>query len=232
MFRSKTLIVGIKANVGKPGIMIATDSQVTDEDGEKKSRDSYYNKISIGRTWAMTDSGSVNQDIALFYHTLKNDPERAKREIKRAIDTEVFIRVQRTNQLVAKTKSPQDTHEFILGTNYPELGLYHIDEYGNIKEAEDCYLIVGSNIDPVRAYIEEQLTGKDISAYEINLERAIRLGYFTVRNFANKDIKIGNPPCITIVTPRRVIDFTLTHWKAIEDAEMRSLENIIKIATK
>ena len=204
------------------------DAQVTDSTKkEQEIKHLNYRKIETGLTWAMADSGSINGDIALFYKLLRENPDRAKREIKHALRSGAYPRVLGLNQEIARRSSTDDTHEFMLATRYPDLSLVYIDSFGNISETEASYLLVGSVTEKAKEYLELQLTGNSVRAYELSLERALRLGYETISYFAERDVHFSGPPSIVIVVRKKVQDFTEQHWNAIATAEKRSLERIV-----
>ena len=228
-----TLIVGIKTNVGRPGIVMLADAQATDsKEKDREIKYLKYRKIETGSTWAMVDSGSINSDISLFYKLLRENPDRAKREIKHALKLGAYPQVLKLNQEIARRSSPDDTHEFMLATRYPDLSLVHIDIFGNTSETEASYLLVGIAAEKAKEYLEAQLTGTSERAYELTLERALRLGYETISHSAERDIYLSGPPSAVIVTSKKVQDFTEQHWNAIASAEKKSLEGIIQEINK
>jgi len=233
MFKSKTLIIGIKTNVGKSAIVMLADSQVTDNTQKGlEIKHLKYNKIETGLTWAMADSGSINGDISYFYLSLRENPERAKRQIRQAIRSGKYSQILALNTEVARKLSTGDTHEFMLATQYPQLTLMQIDAFGHATEAETNYLLVGSASEKAKEYLEAQLTGTSVKSYELTLERALRLGYETVACVSGKDLNLSGPPSIVVVTQKRVKDFTQQHWSAIAAAEKKSLEAIIREINK
>ena len=117
---------------------------------------------------------------------------------------------------------------FLLATNMPELGLYHIDPFGNIKEpGKKSYFVLGTGHEKVEGLLESATNGDSYETQNIDLERALILCRRALKRGTETDIFSGGPMDLVVVRKDRVNQYGRRIKKEIESFETRVFKEIL-----
>ena len=251
-----TTIVGVKTNIGLEKIVIGSDSQESHfaSDGEMVAKRAIP-KIIHGESWALGYAGtSRDQNFYRFQQILQGNkrygssPEKAKEVITKAVqkfrdskgkelkfnldyEGSDFLEVCYFNSLMKKTNPNEKdpTNKFILGANFPDgkLGLWIVDEFGNLQEAdkekEFYYLCMGSGSAIVEKYIEDEIFENKIDPNNIDSDCAIDIVINSLKK-AQKDANTGFPIELVVLDSLKIN----LYGRSIEDAISNAFEKRIK----
>ncbi|MBU0530189.1 MAG: hypothetical protein KKC05_00810, partial [Nanoarchaeota archaeon] len=124
-------------------ILMTSDTQWgTYDTDEKLISTECARKIYYGNSWAMAVNGSSGFDVQKLYKSLGYVPsgrhsKKFEQTIQMAIKNERFEEINRLNMDASRRgEEMRDMHSFILAVNRPEMGLYEVDEFGNVKPAK------------------------------------------------------------------------------------------------
>ena len=187
-----TTIVGIKANSGVEGIVIATDRQLNhyDDAGKTILRKETISKIVYGREWIIADAGGISNQFAVFQNM---DQEKMKQKIYRAVQRykpdppkdPQFREINRINTIARRNDATLDClHELVMAAKIDEnLGLWHVDEFGSLTEYEfePNYFTMGSGKDHVTKYITSLAENGKINNYKLSLPAAIEIAVEAIK---------------------------------------------------
>ncbi len=235
-----TTIIGIRTNHGLEGVVMASDHQSSKYDeGELVSKTS-VKKIYCGDYWAMGDAGADDKHVLKFYKVLmghrncNSNEQKAKTTIERAVREKYFEEVVNLNTLVMKKDNANDiekAHSFLFAVNKPDMGLWYVDEFGNLKEPSDDkdidYACIGSGEKKVDEYLERAISEQDIDRDKITIGIAIDL-IRGAMNAAEKDAATGFGYDLIVITDKEVRNYGDEIKKSIVNAEREKLEEIKK----
>jgi len=233
-----TTLVGIKANEGREGVVIASDYQVSEEDGRgyliSKSPRS---KIDAGPFWAMAHAGGDALPVREFYKFLKgnkgNNPnkKKARSTILSAIDDLHFPEVVELNTKLSAKGNEEDAVSFLLAINDPELNLYLVDSYGNIKgpndESDFDYICLGSGGEKAENYIKDLLAQEKIDRDEISLKEAIYVARGAI-GAAETEAGTGMGFNLVVLVKGEIGEYGKEMRSELRKTEEASLEKIVK----
>jgi 20S proteasome alpha/beta subunit len=231
-----TTLVGIRANDGIEGVVLASDYLRGDYEGEIMVSKRSVRKLYWGDFWMMGDAGGDHKDVIKFYHYLKghrnygSDENKARSMIQEAVRKKDFERVNQVNKIISK-KGSENTHSFIFAVNNPVCGLWKIDEYGNFHEPDEKkdfeYVCIGSGEEEVDGYIERQLSDELIDREKIDIPSAIDIAVGAL-DAAERDADTGLGVDFGVMTKKSVDIYGREIKKAMVDAR-RSKINQIKL---
>ncbi|MDP3698300.1 MAG: hypothetical protein Q8R47_01805 [Nanoarchaeota archaeon] len=187
-----TTIIGIKANSGIEGIVVAADRQLNhydDPPAEKFIRKEQINKITYGRDWIIGDAGGVSNHFSVFLNSKK---AKMKEMIYSAVQRYYqnprskkthFPEVNEINTLVKRNGAEDDClHSMLLAAKVEKrIGLWYVDEFGNLKESagtkekKEFYLTLGTGEDYVAKHITALSEKGSIDHDAITIPEAINL---------------------------------------------------------
>lgn len=227
-----TSILGIKTSPGSypAGIVIGSDRQETYVDlGGKPLFKGEVNKIISGLGWVLACGGtSWNSTDDHYYNrfvrTLSGDkrvgsnPNKPNEIIKKTIEnynlwTEhgkrykglQFEEVALLNAYARRLGAPPDEiNQFILAVNTPEMGIWEVDEFGNLnspKEQEFEWLCLGSGSDDIQTYIQDSTIEGKINSEDISIRKAIKIIKGALEK-AKRDIYTGYFIDIVVLTDK------------------------------
>lgn len=189
-----TTIIGIKAESGVEGIVLASDTQlnVLAEDEESIEKGS-TRKIMYGKTWMIGCSGTYSRPFHVFQRMLLGQKRGFKEEaVERMISTAIqrydqkrphlegphFVEVNSLNTEARRDGAAlDDLHSFILAVNSPRLDLWEVDEFGNLKDPSKVqdfdYFVIGSGSEKVKSYIDRLVLREKIQPQSVDIPAAI-----------------------------------------------------------
>jgi hypothetical protein len=231
-----TTILGIQTNSDKglESIVMVSDLQVSDDEQEAKWK--IPRKIYIGENWAMGDTGGDDKDVRRMYGVLQgykrygSNDNRAQKIIERAVRRRKFLEVRELNtELSRLDKDEDELHSFVFAVNKPELNLWRVDSYGNLKissgdKAID-YVRVGSGKEQVDKYIEEVLENEKFDRDNITTTSAIKIGRGAIRA-AEKDKWSGYGYDLVILTKKEIITWGKEIQQELEEADNNKIDKI------
>jgi 20S proteasome alpha/beta subunit len=231
-----TTIVGIKTNSGLDSIVLASDLQSSDEEAETKFR--IPRKIYVGDNWAMGDAGGDDKAVRRLYGKLRGNKNYGSNDniagemLERAIKEKLFYEVRELNtELRKKDCSMDETHAFVFAVSKPELFLWKIDEFGNLKDPKEDhdidYVCVGTGRERVEKYIEGLLDEEKFDRDEINTNAAIHIARGAMKA-AEGDVWTGLGYDLVILTKAGVKVWGKKIREVLEKAETDKLEEIAK----
>ena len=185
-----TTVLGLKAEKGKKGIIMASDLQGTAGDQKSIIRKLHINK---SRNAVFGIAGIYDQEFENFLEELKED----KYDIEQIVETGIFPELLGLNLNRWDNQIPDDTYNgLFLATNFEEEPkLYTCWPLGGVEERLGIYMGSGSQ------YVEEYLDSEQIislakgrrdplDSNNITLEQGIDLAE-TALNFAIHDLYSG-----------------------------------------
>lgn len=246
-----TTIIGVKTLAGEEGIVLCADTQLSivsakgkkDETLEDKGELVY--KIICGPNWALgtagrTDSADVQNFLKLMQAKKETQKEKAYQMVKQALenvakpkyDSSHFPEVNQLNTMLKRGgEDLDDLPLFILATNKPYMGLWVLDQFGNLigpdKKNRIEFVCIGSGEDDVTKYIVEERVYKekvDLTAFDI--PNALDLVVEALHKAEKKDVYTGGPLDIAILTKTEIYSYGKVMRQDIEYAEKRRLELI------
>ena len=123
----------------------------------------------------------------------------------------------------------ENAHSFIFGVNKPELQLWYVDEFGNLKEPSDKndidYIAIGSGKKEVKEYVERIIADQEVDRDKITIGVAIDIMKGAMKS-AEKDANTGLGYNLVIITEKEVRDHGEEIKRAIVSAEKTKLEEI------
>ena len=162
-----TTILGITANSGVEGVVIAADRQINDYEDPphevKFIKKEQTQKIAYGRDWIIADAGGVSNQFAVFLNLEKN---KIKKMIYHAVQRFYehpkskkphFPEINEINTWARRNDVEEDClHAMVLAAKVDrKIGLWYVDEFGNLKESKkEFYLTLGSGSE----YVTKHLT--------------------------------------------------------------------------
>jgi 20S proteasome alpha/beta subunit len=174
-------LIGIKTNYGIERIVLGSDRQFSDYDEDDKMVEKGdVQKIFCGKKWAIAYCGGGEiKELRRFFGVLRGDKrygsskKNADEILEKAVNEKNFSEVCELNRFVAKKdRSTECTYEFILGSNYPKLGMWQIDSYGNLllpsEDNEFEYIAIGSGADEAEKYIKSVVSEGKIGEHEFD----------------------------------------------------------------
>jgi len=234
-----TTIIGMKTNIGDEAIVLASDTQLNyyDDDDNVIAKRPLL-KIIHGDFWALACSGGDTDELRRFYNKLKNPDdkrytnfgaEKLKEMMLKSINGKRFYEINELNAKYMKEEGDIDsTHEFVMAVNKPNVDIFHIDSFGNLKKPKNRnYIFLGSGKDEAEKYIEECIDGDTFDAYNLNIEDAIRLSTGAIKK-SKYDILSGGPMDLVVIERSNISSFGKEIRNSLEKAEKNVLEDIIK----
>lgn len=233
-----TTLIGIKTNTEHEAIVLGADTQMAIYEGEKPVTKKPLYKIVSGDFWSIAHSGAITDELRKFYNRLtkpdafKNfGKEKLRESVLDAVKKKRFRDVNELNaEYYRKESDTEDLHEFLFAVNDPELRLFHIDPFGNLKSSEDglCYLTLGTGEEEAGDYIEEKLDGEHYDSGNVNLEAALRLCRESLKKASSRDMYSGGPIDFAVIRKDDISTPGKRLEKAIEAAEKEEFEQIIR----
>ncbi|RMD65595.1 hypothetical protein D6817_05735 [Candidatus Pacearchaeota archaeon] len=243
-----TTIVAIRTNAGEDGIVLAADTQSNVYSGEELDTKSIGYKMWVGRNWALAYTGVYTPELVRLKGMLSglkryhSSEDRAKEIIKRALTPRksgqrVFEEVLELNSRVRSKGSIEDCLEFVLATNEPEFGVWHVHEFGVLRNAYEFAkaegleisfenIVIGTGSEIVRSYLDEISEGADgIDVTEITLPVAIRVASNAVFK-ARRDAATGGTVDLAVLTRNSVKAFGREIERKVRQAEISCVEEI------
>ncbi len=233
-----TLLIGIKTNTGLDRVVLASDRQLSEYEEGAFSSKRPIRKIYSGDFWAMGDAGGDDQDVRRFYRMLRghkgygSGPEQAKRMIKVAIKERRFHEVRELNTELMRTGENidiEDTHAFLLAVNSPRIGLWLVDEFGNIKdppkERDFDYLLLGNGKKEAEGYIQRLLAEEQIDRDRISTRTALSVVRGALKA-AEKKADVGFGYDVVVVSKKGVEDLGREIGKSVASAERAAWRNV------
>ncbi|HJO15031.1 MAG TPA: hypothetical protein QGG70_03200 [Candidatus Pacearchaeota archaeon] len=234
-----TTIIGIKTNIGDEAVILASDTQMNyfDEDDNVIAKRPLL-KIIHGDFWALACSGGDTDELRSFYNKLRNPNDKRYKNfgsdkleemMMKSLHKKRFYQINELNANYMLEESDIDsTHEFLMAVNKPNVDIFHIDIFGNLKKPKGRnYISLGSGKEEVEKYIEESIEGGTFDSYNINLENAIRLSTGAIKK-SRYDILSGGPMDLVVIKKNSIKSFGNQIKESIENAEKKVLEEIIE----
>ncbi len=227
-----TAIIGIKSYSGSKEIILAADSQMTDFEDNRipVSKVTGFNKIAIGKDWAMGFAGIYCPPLRIFFKSLRSE-SCPNNLIEDAINNKYFSEVNELNTKIARKYGDDCSAHFLLASSKPDLGIYFVDKMGNVLERpvyEDDnseYLAIGSGSDSARDYLEKKID-RFLDGDGITHDMALRYAYESIEQ--TDDMYTGGPIEIVVVKKNSVNNYGSRLRRAAIKAVRTELENIIK----
>jgi len=191
-----TSLIGIKAyaNPKAKRIIMASDTQLTDIDSNDVpvSKITGLTKISVGKNWAMSFTGTYTSFVTSFFRNLKSKGNSGL--VEKAMLHKFFPEVQELTRKICRKYGQPHIVDFLLAVSKPELGLYFVDFAGNIlekppEEESDDYLVLGSGEKYVRPFLEKKIGNWYIDKDGITIGAAVKVAYEAIK--MNEDINTG-----------------------------------------
>lgn len=241
-----TTIIGVNTNFGKKGIVLCADTQlsiVSAKEGTLEEKGELTYKIICGPNWALGNVGRTDShEVQHFLKVMeaKKKQEEAYQMIKQALENYSkpkyegphFPEVNHLNMMLArKGEELEDLPFFILAANKPYMGLWVLDQFGNLIEPDKKnrieFVCVGSGKEDVIKYIVEELIYKEkIDITSIDIPNAIDLVVDSLHRAEKKDVYTGGPLDIAILTETAVSHYGKVMRQDLEDAEERRIKLI------
>ena len=232
-----TTLIGIRTNDGPDGIVIASDYQISEVDGNDHTVSTRpMNKIYTGPFWAMAHAGRDTRSLLRFYGVLKgykrydSSEEKARATILSAIDDMFFPEVRDLNTKLRKNgDESEDLISFLLAVNKPEVNLWEVDEFGNIKEPNDesdfDYICLGGGADKAEDHIKGLLSNEDIDRDKIGIDNAV----YTARSAigaAETEAGTGMGFGLTVLIQDDIREWGKDIRRKLKETEQRELKDI------
>jgi len=175
-------LIGIKTNSGIERIVLASDHQMSEFEGDTMVSKGFVKKIHYGKNWALGfTGGGETKELRKFFGTLKghgrygSNKKLSSNIIETAVKTKIFKEVYELNRTVSKRdRDIEGTYSFIFCTQSPEFGLWEIDEFGNIFDSEENnefdYICIGSGSSEVEKYLSSIISDGKIGDYKFDKE--------------------------------------------------------------
>jgi 20S proteasome alpha/beta subunit len=233
-----TTIVGIKTNSGPiEAIVLGADTQLDflDEDDKPVGKRPFY-KIVCGDFFALAHAGPITDELRRFYNRL-TFPERFKDYDKQKVEENLILSVSKkrflevyeiNSEYYRETEDFDTTHEFLLAINKPQLNLFHVDPFGNIKEPKNKpYLALGTGYKRAEEIIESAIEGDSYESGNIDLQRALVLCRKALKQGTESDIFSGGPMDLVVIRKDRINQYGKRIKKEIEASEKKVFNNIL-----
>jgi len=241
-------ILGIKSNSGEEGIVIASDIQTSIYDGDTFVRKGTTDKIWYGDTWALAHCGGTeSEELKRFHRILQGDkrykssPEKVKEIIGRAINSSPrrLIEINELNAALDLRGEGDNTIEFLFAISEPRLEIWQVSQFGWLKtylqiaeeEGEDRefeYLTIGSGEEYIRNYIKSRIEDDNnpLNPEDITISTAVRISRPAVKKAYRDPNTTAIPLDLVVLTKRGVKRYGPEIKRQIEEAEVRSIEEI------
>lgn len=224
-----TTLIGIQTNSVLESIIIVADRQVTiEEEGRVSKRP--VKKIYTGESWIMGDAGADDSEIAEFYRSLKNDEERTMRMIEGALEKRRFMEVDTLNARVTASegRTIDDAHCFLLAINKPHLGLWIVDELGNLKappkENEIPYVCLGSGSKKVKEHMEYLLGEEEIDVEKMTTRQGMIIAESCFSAAEKRDLYTGLGLDMYVIYKTEIRETSKKIKRAMLEAKKREFE--------
>lgn len=224
-----TTLLGVKSTSNIESIVIAADRQLTIEDGDKFSKRP-IKKLYTGESWIMGDAGADDSEVDDFYTDMRKDESRTLQKIKTALEKGRFMEIDELNaKIMAKEeKCIDDAHCFILAINKPYLGLWKIDELGNLKtppkELLIPYVCLGSGEEKVKERMEYILGEDEIDRENISTRQTINIGESCFTAAATRDLHTGLGLDMYVISKLGIRETSRKIRRAMLDAKKKEFE--------
>ena len=183
-----TTILGLTANSGIEGVVIAADRQLNwydDPPHETKFlKKEQTKKINYGKNWIIGDVGGISNQFAVL---LKSGKNKLNTMIYNAVrrfyehpksKKPHFPEINEINTLLRRRDVEEDClHAMILAAKVDgKTGLWQVDEFGNLKESKkEYYITLGSGGEYVTKYLTELSEKGDVDQDVLTIPAAIDL---------------------------------------------------------
>ena len=235
-----TTSIGMKTEIGEEAIILASDTQLSSLDATEKSS---FLKIVYGDFWAITQVGVYDNNMKSFYNKLRNpsdkrykdfSKEKLIRMVNKAIERKRFFEIDQLNaESIKDGIKVDDLAQFIMAINNPKIDLFHIDIFGNLKSlsSDENYFVLGGGKEKVERYLEENIEGGSIDSSNIDLDKATRLCWNSLKyalKKPNSDIFSGWPIDIAVIKKDKIKSYGEMIKEAHEETDKNLLDKIIK----
>ncbi len=227
-----TSLLGIKAYADSKNrkVILASDTQVNDEETDPPTRTVGFNKIVAGSYWAMGFTGTVCPPLRTFCRALKQASNEGT--VEKAVRNHYFPEVNQLNRKICRKSGDEDLAAFLLATAKPETGLFYVDIMGNVlkyppndDETQD-YITLGSGKKFMKTFLEERIGNKSVDQEGLTADVAIRIAYDAIEK--SEDPNTGGGVELFMITQKGVHNYGERLRKAIKKALRDELEIILK----
>jgi len=258
-----TAIIGIKTNKGLESVVIGADTQISvEKEDDDKNKELPYEKKNIrkiicGENWIMAFAGTVMEEHYKFYKKLSGSKRYGSSEeiVNEMIANAVknydewkknpkkysgfhFKEVADLNATLMRRKNFDiaEATEGVLAVYLNDSGvrLFHVDEFGNLKEPaekevgfikEFDYVTIGAGAKRINRYISDLVAEEESGQFFVNTRRAIEIIRESIHR-AGKEIQTGGNTDLTVLTKRGVDDYSPEIKEALKQAEDKKFEEI------
>ena len=243
-----TTLIGIKAVDDSSTIILAADTQITIEEETELTAKYKSRKIFAGDCWALAYRGAFDSNLNVLVRDLERKTRKEPEEIKRMFETMLDSRyrkdpkhryldqINHINRALRRNGNEMgDMREFLLAVNHPSMGLYYVDEYGNIKDhverdderTEDNYLVLSGDNELVSKLIAETMIVDQYDRKPLTRDRAIDIAYRAMQR-ARSDMTTGGYVHIVEIGRNYIKDHlgeTTAHMDRAEEEDLDRIKN-------
>ena len=196
-----TAILGIMAYADSKNkkIILASDSQLNETDEKDDTilaKAVGFSKIAAGEYWAMGFTGTYRPEVRAFFRFIRQKKNMSL--VEKAVRDKFFQEVNKLNTKICDKAGENNISSYLLAATKPEIGLYFIDVFGNVKKrpVEDDdeisdYLALGSGKKFVKTFLESKIGNNSVDQDGITAGLAVRLAYDAIDK--NDDPGTGGP---------------------------------------
>jgi 20S proteasome alpha/beta subunit len=252
-----TTILGIKTNVGQPGIVIAADTTVSvyDDGGEILGKEKTC-KIRVGKNNVMAFAGTIDNYLENFFNYVSGEKNYSdfvnfvsdglekktamvKNPILEAIKTNYFAALNMFNRYQTKRNegSVDDAIDLIMATNKPNLNLYHVDAFGNLVKPSRQngleYVCAGSGSKQVTDFFhdEEYLNDADFKTKKIKIDNITMSAAIQLATKAmkkaTKDSETGDLLDLVVIRKNKIDNYCSEVLQAVDKFYDRVMDKYI-----
>ncbi len=188
-------------------IVLASDNQETEYDGDNPVSKQPVQKIKYGKHWALAfTGGGESKELNRFIGMLKgharygSSKEQAQAMISNAVATKVFPEFYDLNRRIAlRDRTDESTYEMLFCTRKPEFGVWEVDSFGNLLSVDENhsfdYFTAGTGGEKAEKYIErvyreKALNGTPIDRDALDTGTLIQIAREAVTS-AQEDLQTG-----------------------------------------
>lgn len=233
-----TTILGVKTgkDAEPEGIVLASDTQLTDYEGDKLTEKRTGYKLVSGSFWAIGYAGTTSSALIEFLGFLKgqkrygSSEETANDTIAKAIKENSFDKVMYLNKENRKNGVENENLDtFLLAVNKPKLKIYTIDEFGSMDEViEDGfgeYHSIGDG-GKVDEYMKMMVSEGKIDLNNFGIDAVIRFEFGAMHK-AESSITTGGPIDLIVLMKDSVKPYGKLIRDKLIEAEREAMNEII-----
>ena len=185
-------------------------------------------------------STEVDNFIFKFIKYIEEQTNPIETAIKRGYFEEIVF----TNRHISKKRDDEDDDlggdslELILASNNPLIGLYHINQFGNVCEIKDKddfdFVSLGSGSKAAKKYIEneeykdDKWVSEKIDLDNIRIHHAIMLAIGAIKEASKKDVNTGGYIDLAVVKNNSIAHYGKFIQSTIDDAEKEAYKQVIE----